>query len=226
MRCDRALSGLIQFCTRHRLLSSLRPGESLQIHIVDDEPELLASLSLILRREGHDVHTFSSGEAFLAVAAELPPGCVLLDLRLPDLDGLEVQHRLGELDTDHAVILLTGFGEVPDAVSAMRAGAVDFLRKPYRRENLLDALGRAGEQIEDNLRQRAERAKLGAVHALSEREIEVLRALATGKQSKVVAYELGLSIRTIDMHRARIIKRLNVANIGAALVMAKDARLI
>jgi len=198
----------------------------LHIHIVDDEPELLASLSLILRREGHDVHTFSTGEEFLAAAAELPPGCVLLDLRLPDLDGLEVQHRLGELDTDHAVVLLTGFGEVPDAVSAMRAGAVDFLRKPYRRENLLDALGRASEQIEDNLRQRAERAKLGAVNTLSERELEVLRALATGKQSKVVAYELGLSIRTIDMHRARIIKRLNVANIGAALVMAKDARLI
>ena len=198
----------------------------MHIHIVDDEPELLASLSLILRREGHHAHTFSSGEAFLAVAPELPPGCVLLDLRLPDLDGLEVQHRLGELDTDHAVVLLTGFGEVPDAVSAMRAGAVDFLRKPYRRENLLDALSRAGEQIEDNLRQRAERAKLGAVHALSDREIEVLRALATGKQSKVVAYELGLSIRTIDMHRARIIKRLNVANIGAALVMAKDARMI
>lgn len=198
----------------------------MHIHIVDDEPELLASLSLILRREGHDVRAFSTGEAFLAVAAELPPGCVLLDLRLPDLDGLEVQHRLGELDTDHAVVLLTGFGEVPDAVSAMRAGAVDFLRKPYRRENLLDALGRAGEQIEDNLRQRAERAKLGAVNTLSERELEVLRALATGKQSKVVAYELGLSIRTIDMHRARIIKRLNVANIGAALVMAKDARLI
>jgi two-component system response regulator FixJ len=172
------------------------------------------------------VHTFSTGEAFLAVAAELPPGCVLLDLRLPDLDGLEVQYRLGELDTDHAVVLLTGFGEVPDAVSAMRAGAVDFLRKPYRRENLLDALSRAGEQIEDNLRQRAERAKLGAVNTLSERELEVLRALATGKQSKVVAYELGLSIRTIDMHRARIIKRLNVANIGAALVMAKDARMI
>ncbi|HEX8057366.1 MAG TPA: response regulator [Novosphingobium sp.] len=198
----------------------------MHIHIVDDEPELLASLSLILRREGHDVHTFSTGEEFLAAAAELPPGCVLLDLRLPDLDGLEVQHRLGELDTDHAVVLLTGFGEVPDAVSAMRAGAVDFLRKPYRRENLLDALGRASEQIEDNLRQRAERAKLGAVNTLSERELEVLRALATGKQSKVVAYELGLSIRTIDMHRARIIKRLNVANIGAALVMAKDARLI
>lgn len=198
----------------------------MHIHIVDDEPELLASLSLILRREGHEVRTFSTGEAFLAVAVELPPGCVLLDLRLPDIDGLEVQHRLGELDTDHAVVLLTGFGEVTDAVSAMRAGAVDFLAKPYRREKLLDALCRARDQIEDNLRQRAERKKLGAVHALSEREIEVLRALATGKQSKVVAYELGLSIRTIDMHRARIIKRLNVANIGAALVMAKDARLI
>lgn len=198
----------------------------MHIHVVDDEPELLASLSLILRREGHDVRTFPTGQAFLAEAADLPPGCVLLDLRLPDLDGLEVQSRLSALDTDHAVILLTGFGAVPDAVSAMRAGAVDFLSKPYRRENLLDALARAAERIEENARRRAERAKLGAVHALSEREREVLRALATGKQSKVVAYELGLSIRTIDMHRARILKRLNVANIGAALVLAKDAKLI
>lgn len=196
------------------------------IHIVDDEPELLASLALILRREGHDVQTFSTGAEFLSLAENLPAGCVLLDLRLPDIDGLEVQHRLGEMDTDHAVVLLTGFGEVPDAVSAMRAGAVDFLRKPYRRENLIEALARAGEQIEHNLRQRADRAKLDAVHTLSEREMEVLRALATGKQSKVVAYDLGLSIRTIDMHRARIIKRLGVANIGAALVMAKDAKLI
>lgn len=198
----------------------------MHIHIVDDEPDLLASLSLILRREGHDVRTFVTGAAFLDDAAELPPGCVLLDLRLPDIDGLEVQHRLGEMDTDHAVVLLTGFGEVPDAVSAMRAGAVDFLRKPYRRENLIEALARAADRIADNLRERAERARLDAVHTLSEREIEVLRALATGKQSKVVAYELGLSIRTIDMHRARIIKRLNVANIGAALVMAKEAKLI
>ena len=123
------------------------------IHIVDDEPELLASLSLILRREGHDVQTFSTGAAFLSVAENLPAGCVLLDLRLPDIEGLEVQYRLGEMDTDHAVILLTGFGEVPDAVSAMRAGAIDFLRKPYRRENLVEALARASEQIEDNLRQ-------------------------------------------------------------------------
>ena len=207
-------------------MNSGRSGEGLHIHIVDDEPELLASLSLILRREGHDVRTFSTGAEFLSAAADLPPGCVLLDLRLPDIDGLEVQHRLGEMDTDHAVVLLTGFGEVPDAVSAMRAGAVDFLRKPYRRENLLDALVLAEERIEDNLRQRAERDKLGAVHTLSEREVEVLRALSTGTPSKIVAFELGLSIRTIDMHRARIIKRLNVANIGAALVMAKDAKVI
>ncbi|MEJ5976816.1 response regulator [Novosphingobium sp. PS1R-30] len=196
------------------------------IHIVDDEPQLLASLSLILRREGHDVQTFSTGEAFLAEAADLPSGCVLLDLRLPDLDGLEVQSRLSALDTDHAVVLLTGFGEVPDAVSAMRAGAIDFLSKPYRREKLRDALTRASERIEENRHQRAEREKLGAVHSLSERELEVLRALATGKQSKVVAFELGLSTRTIDMHRARIMKRLNVANIGAALVLAKEAKLI
>jgi two-component system response regulator FixJ len=198
----------------------------LHIHIVDDEPELLASLALILRREGHDVRPFPDGPAFLSAAESLPPGCVLLDLQLPGIDGLEVQHRLAEMDTDHAVVLLTGFGEVPEAVTAMRAGAVDFLRKPYRREKLIEALSRAEERIAENRRERVERAKLVPVHALSEREIGVLRALATGKPSKVVAFELGLSIRTIDMHRARIIKRLGVANIGAALLMAHEAKLL
>lgn len=195
----------------------------MHIYVIDNEPDLLASFSLGLRRAGHHVRTFASGTAFLSAAQELPPGCVLLDLRLPDRDGLEVQQQLSELGTDHAVVLISGSGGIPDVVSAMRAGAVDFLGKPYRRDDLLAALAHAASRIEEN---QARRAMLEAAHSLSARELEVLRALATGKSSKIVAFELGLSTRTIDMHRARIFKRLNVPNIGAALVLAKDAGLI
>lgn len=198
----------------------------MNIHIVDDDADLRASVSLILRRAGHTVHDFPTGSAFLAVAGDLPAGCVLLDLRLPDIDGLEVQERLATLDTDHAVVLLTGVGEVPEAVSAMRAGAVDFLRKPYRRENLLQAIERASTHLAEKQAHRARQAERGPLPALSARELEVLCKLADGKASKVVAFELGLSVRTIDMHRARIIKRLDVPNISAALVKAKEARLI
>jgi two-component system, LuxR family, response regulator FixJ len=198
----------------------------LHIYIIDDDPDLPASLSRSLRRRGHVVRTFSSGTAFLAAAEELPPGCVLLDFKLAEHDGLEVQQRLGELDTDHAVVLLTREGAIPQVVSAMRAGAVDVLRKPYRRDELAAALARAAVSIEASLQGRADRAKLAAVSTLSPREVEVLRALATGKSSKAVAHEMGLSPRTIDMHRSRILKRLDVANIGAALVLAKDAGLI
>jgi two-component system, LuxR family, response regulator FixJ len=198
----------------------------LHIYIIDEDPDLPASLSLSFRRDGHVVRAFPSGGAFLDKAEELSPGCVLLDFKLEEYDGLEVQQRLGELDTDHAVVLLTSEGGIPEVVSAMRAGAVDVLRKPFLREELAAALARAATRIEESLFDRAERAKRAAVSTLSAREREVLRALATGKPSKVVAHEMGLSPRTIDMHRARILKRLDVANIGAALVLAKDAGLI
>jgi two-component system response regulator FixJ len=198
----------------------------LHVYIIDDDPDLLASLSLGLRRAGHDVRTFSSGAAFLGAARDMPAGCVLMDITAQDHGGLAVQHRLAEFDTDHAVVLFTELGGIPDVVSAMRAGAVDVLRKPYRRDELIAALARAAKRVEESLRSRAQRAKRNAVSTLSPRELEVLRALATGKSSKVVAYELGLSPRTIDMHRARILRRLGAANIGAALVLAKDAGLI
>jgi len=196
------------------------------VYIVDDEPELLTSLSILLRRAGHEVAGFATARAFLSVAADLPLGCVLLDLHLPDLSGLSVQTQLNECGCDHAVVLLTGAGEVPDAVAAMRAGAQDFIRKPYRAAELHEALERAEAALGEARERRRRAERLTVLNRLSLREREVLAALAHGGPSKTVAYDLGISVRTVEMHRANILKKLDVPNIGAALLMAQAGNLL
>ncbi|MBX9795782.1 response regulator [Sphingomonas sp.] len=198
----------------------------MHVHIVDDEPELLTSLSVILRRAGHEVTCFSNARAFLAVARDLTPGCVLLDLHLPDINGLTVQRELVRMDCGHAVILLTGVGEIPDAVSAMRAGALDFIRKPYRAAELLEAVTHAEQAVAAYAEKRARAQRFAALNKLSTREREVLSALAGGGPSKTVAYDLGISVRTVEMHRANILKKLDVPNIGAALLMAQAGAML
>ena len=195
----------------------------MRVYVVDDEPDLRVSLSLVLRQAGFVVRTFATGSAFLAAADELAPGCVLLDLHLPDINGLDVQRRLAEGDSAHVVVLLTGAGGVTEAVTAMRTGAVDFLQKPYRKPQLMDALRRARAR----LGQRGEDLRRQAVLAtLSRREREVLASLAEGKLSKNIAFELGLSPRTIEMYRTKILRKLDAPTMGAALLLAQAAGLI
>jgi two-component system response regulator FixJ len=195
----------------------------MQVYIVDDESELRVSLSLVLGQAGYEVQAFATGNAFLSVAGDLAPGCVLLDLHLPDLNGLEVQRRLGECGSPHVVILLTGAGGVPEAVEAMRSGAVDFLQKPYRKHELTEALDRACGQLAEREDGRRVRDLLAR---LTRRETEVLIALAEGKLSKNLAFEMGLSPRTIEMYRANILKKLSVPSIGAALLLAQAGGLL
>lgn len=157
------------------------------------------------------------GFAYLAL------GGVLLDLLLPRKSGLEVQAELAERNVCHAVALITGFDDVPDAVRAMRAGAIDFLRKPYRRSELFEVVARAAAHVEECERQREAASRFEALKRLSLREREVLTALERGLSTKQVARELGGSARTIDMHRANIMPKLAMTSITAALLLARDA---
>jgi two-component system response regulator FixJ len=193
------------------------------IYIVDDEPDLRVSLSLVLRHAGYEAQTFATGSAFLSVAEDLTPGCVLLDLHLPDVDGLEVQRRLADGGSAHVVVLLTGSGGVTEAVTAMRAGAVDFLQKPYRKPQLLDSLRSARARLAEHGEDMRMRAMLAT---LSRREREVLASLAEGKLSKNIAFELGLSPRTIEMYRTKILRKLDAPTMGAALLLAQAAGMI
>jgi two-component system response regulator FixJ len=193
------------------------------VYIVDDERDVAETIGMTLQGAGHQVASFTSGDAFLSVCEDLTPGCVLLDLLLPQKDGLQVQEELEQKVSCHAVAVVTGYGDVPDAVRAMRAGAIDFLRKPFSRSELFDVLDRAQAYIDECLRRREAAQRFAPLQGLSSRENQVLRALGRGLSTKQVASELAVSVRTIDMHRANIMKKLKIGNMTAALLLARDA---
>ena len=180
------------------------------VHVVDDDPAVRDSLRVLLESVGFAVRTHDSAQAFLALAPELR-GCVLTDVRMPDIDGLELQQRLSECGAPLAVVVMTGRGDVPVAVRAMKAGAVDFLEKPFNDQELLDAVRRALEQSQQ-LRE-AESAAASAtarLAALTPREREVFDLLVAGRPTKAIAKQLGASPRTIEVHRGRVFEKLGV----------------
>lgn len=195
------------------------------IVLVDDDPLVHASVRLMLRGGAHELTGYHDPEAFLADAADLPPGIVLLDLNLPGIDGLGVQAELSRRGADQAVIFMSGGGTAPHIVAAVRAGAVDFLSKPFRLADLTGALGQAGQRLDEMLRQRLRRSRLSAFDALTEREREVLQGLADGCQSKVIAHRLGISPRTVEMHRANIVDKM-ATPLPSVLVLACEAGIV
>jgi len=196
------------------------------IHIVDDEEAIRRSASFMLKTSGFDVQTWPSGVAFLKEARNVPVGCVLLDVRMPEMDGLEVQQALLAGGIAMPVIVLTGHGDISIAVRAMKAGAVDFLEKPFEKARLLEAIEAAFERLHDQAG-RADRAQdaATAVAALTSRERDVLEGLAQGLPNKTIAFDLGISPRTVEVHRANLMTKLNVRSLSDALRIAFAAGL-
>lgn len=197
-----------------------------RVYLVDDEPAVRRSVAFMLKTAGHDVESFDSGEAFLKVAAGLAPGCVLLDVRLGGMDGLAVQQELRNRGVLMPVIIMTGHGDVGLAVRAMRAGAVDFIEKPFEKSVLEAAIAQAQLHNDgrDRLQQMAQDA--GAqLNVLTPREKEVLAGLVDGQANKVIAYDLGISPRTVEIHRANLMTKLGVDSLSDALRIAFMARL-
>jgi two-component system, LuxR family, response regulator FixJ len=183
------------------------------VHVVDDDPAVRDSLRVLLESVGFVVRTHENAQAFLALAAELR-GCVLTDVRMPEIDGLELQQRLSECGAPLAVIVMTGQSDVPVAVRAMKAGAVDFLEKPFNDHELLDAVRRALEQSQQ-LRaiESAAAAASARLGALTRREREVFDLLVAGRPTKAIARELGTSPRTIEVHRGRVFEKLQARSL-------------
>jgi len=191
------------------------------IHIVDDEEAIRRSASFMLKTSGFNVQTWSSGVAFLKEVRAVEEGCVLLDVRMPGMDGLEVQQALANDGIGMPVIVLTGHGDIGTAVRAMKAGAVDFLEKPFEKAKLIEAIEAGFAQLDDKAG-RADRSLSAstAISALTDRERDVLEGLAQGLPNKTIAYDLGISPRTVEVHRANLMNKLGVRSLSDALRLA------
>lgn len=196
------------------------------IHIIDDEDAVRRSASFMLKTSGFDVETWASGVAFLKEARGAKAGCILLDVRMPEMDGLEVQEALNERGVAMPVVILTGHGDISIAIRAMKAGAIDFIEKPFEKLVLLGAIEAAFARLTDQVG-RSERAHdaVTAIAALTGRERDVLDGLAQGLPNKTIAYNLGISPRTVEVHRANLMTKLDVRSLSDALRIAFAAGL-
>ena len=196
------------------------------VHLVDDDEAIRRSASFMLRTSGYLVKTYASGVEFLAGAKDAAPGCVLLDVRMPEMDGLEVQAALKERGVLLPVVVMTGHGDINTAVEAMKLGAVDFIEKPFEKTVMLSAIEAALERLEESSKRHARadvaRVKLGVLTA---RELDVMKGLVRGHPNKTIAYDLDISPRTVEIHRANLMTKLEVHSLSDALRIAFAAGL-
>ena len=189
--------------------------EGALVHVVDDDPAVRDSLAFLLQAAGLNVRVYDSAAAFLAVAPGLRSGCVLTDVRMPQMDGLTLQRRLAALGGNLAVVVMTGHGDVPVAVEALKAGARDFLEKPFEEEHLLGVVREALAASEQAQHEHQVSADIGAHYAsLTPREREVLGRLAAGQPNKTIAYDLGTSPRTVEVQRARVMEKMGARSLA------------
>lgn len=194
-----------------------------QVFVVDDDEELRRALARLLQAEGFAVTTFASAMEFLAGIADDTAGCCVLDVAMPGLDGLELHKRLGGADSPIQVVFLTGHGDIPMSVAAMKSGAVDFLTKPVRSADLVRAVAAALQVAQDRQAAVGRKAALRARYEkLTPREREVLVNVIAGKLNKVIAADLGTTEHTIKVHRGRVMEKLAVNSV-AELVLAAQA---
>lgn len=185
------------------------------VHVVDDEPEVRHALALLLRSVGLASRTYASGPEFMSQYEGTAPGCLVVDVRLPGMSGLDLQERLAGAGIALPVIVMTGHGDIAMAVRAMRAGALDFIEKPFHDQAMLDRIHEAIERSRQQHDVAGERAELERRYAsLSEREKQVMAQVVEGRPNKLIADRLGLSTRTVETHRAHIMEKMQATSLS------------
>jgi two-component system, LuxR family, response regulator FixJ len=199
-------------------------GPEQVVHVVDDDAAVRQSLELLLKSMRFQVATYASGAEFLQAWPDDPAGCLVLDIRMPGMSGLELQQKLNARHSVLPIIFITGHGDVPMAVEAMQSGAVDFIQKPFRDQDLLDRIGQA---LEKDIATRKQLGELNAIRtrikSLTPRETEVLNLVVAGKANKVIAGDLDLSQRTVEIHRARVMEKMRAQSLAHLVRMVLAA---
>lgn len=196
------------------------------VHLVDDDDAIRRSAGFLLKTSGFRVMVYASGDEFLGVAKGAESGCVLLDIRMPGINGLDVQQAMLDRGIGLPVIMLTGHGDVALSVRAMKAGSVDFLEKPFEKAALLRAVETAFNRLRTG-----DRLKLNGVEAgvrlasLTARERDVVEGLIKGHPNKTIGYDLGISPRTVEIHRANLMRKLGAASLSEVLQIAFSAKI-
>lgn len=193
----------------------MRPQNESMVFVIDDDPSVRRALARLLRSMGYPFECFPSADAFLARPPAAVPSCVILDFRMPGLNGLELQNALTAAGRDESIIFITGHGDIPTCANAMKAGAIDFLPKPFQDEDLLNAIARSLLVAQRLMREHAERTRIqDLVDHLTPREREVLELVILGKLNKQIAAQLGASEKTIKVHRGRVMQKMQVFSVA------------
>jgi two-component system, LuxR family, response regulator FixJ len=203
------------------------PSETPTVHVIDDDEAARQSLAFLLGTAKIDVKTYESAVAFLKVAADVRSGCIITDVRMPDISGIELLRRLKELKVGVPVIVVTGHGDVALAVEAMKVGAADFLEKPFDDEAMLAAVRVALDRQQSQGKHQAERSEIDSrLASLSSRERDVLEGLVTGLANKQIAFNLGISPRTVEIYRANLMTKMQAGSLSDLVRMALIADIL
>ena len=197
------------------------------IYVIDDDDAVRQSLEFLLRTAGHTVRSFESAKAFLEILPQLRSGCIITDVRMPDISGIDLLRRVKQLDADIPVIMITGHGDISLAVEAMKLGAVDFLEKPFDDDQLRAALKATLSRDADLAERKAELSEINdKLAALSNRERQVLDGLVAGNANKTIAFDLGISPRTVEIYRANLMTKMAANSLSDLVRMAMLAGIL
>ena len=196
------------------------------VYVVDDDDAVRESLEFLLRAAQLPVRTYNSASTFLASLARTATGCIVTDVRMPEISGIDLLRRLRELEVKIPVIVITGHGDVPLAVEAMKLGAADFFEKPFDGDQVVAAVRRALNDSKKDADREAERADLhDRIATLSAREKDVLKGLVAGNPNKTIAYDLGISPRTVEIYRANVMTKMRAGSLSELVRMALIAEM-
>jgi two-component system, LuxR family, response regulator FixJ len=191
------------------------------VHVIDDDEAVRESIDFLLRSAGLSVRTYDSAASFLDAVPKVTAGCIITDVRMPGLSGIDLLRRLQEMQIGLPVIVITGHGDVPLAVEAMRCGAVDFLEKPFDDDVLLTSVRSALNRSEESAAIESERADIRArIAALTQRERDVLEGLVAGHPNKIIAFKLEISPRTVEIYRANLMTKMKAGSLSELVRMA------